>query len=269
MGASGQIVLGRLAESSHQVAGAVVEEVLLRLGHDVAVMDGLHTDMYAALAAGDIHLFATGWLPHGHGILWAGVKDRVDEVATLFTGARYFWAVPCYVPQAQVAELEDLSDPDVVEDMTTLTIVGSTPASGLNRWSAQLIEAYGLAEAGWQLQPGSVDEIIATVRRRLGAGDWFVTPTWVPHHLSDVFDLRRLDDPRRVFPPPDRASLLGHRESVALLPERTRRVLGRVRLTVDDVNEMDSLVNLDGLDPLVAAREWMDERDSLVRCWLA
>ena len=262
-----RIVLGRLYESVHQVAASVVEEVLHRLGHDVEVVDGLHEELYARLGRGELDLFATSWLPHGHGLLWAQVKDRVAEVTALFTGAQYFWAVPCYVPASQVAELADLADDYVAEQMTTLDVQAAGPASGLNVWSAALVEAYHLGAVGWRLVPGDVDAIVANVNRRLAAGDWFVTPAWVPHYLNDVFDLRPLDDPRRVFPPPDRASLTGHRASLERLPGRTQHVLSRIRFTVDDVNAMDCLVNLDGFAPLAAAQEWMDDNDSLVRCW--
>ena len=84
-----------------------------------------------------------------------------------------------------------------------------------------------------------------------------------------MHDLRPLDDPRGVFPPPDRASLVAHRDAFDRLPERTRDVLGRVRFTVADVNAMDRAVNLDGLDPLAAARQWMDRSPDTVRTWLA
>ena len=49
----GPIVLGRIDESFHQVAAAVVEEVLLRLGHEVEVREGPHPEMYPLLARGE------------------------------------------------------------------------------------------------------------------------------------------------------------------------------------------------------------------------
>ena len=94
----GPIVLGRIDESFHQVAAAVVEEVLLRLGHSVEVREGPHPQMYPLLERGELQLFADSWLPGGHGVYWEQIRDRVVEVAPLFDGARFFWAVPGYVP---------------------------------------------------------------------------------------------------------------------------------------------------------------------------
>ena len=105
----GPIVLGRIDESFHQVAAAVVEEVLLRLGHAVEVREGPHPQMYPLLERGELHLFADSWLPGGHGVYWEQIRERVVEVAPLFDGARFFWAVPGYIPAELVSALPDLA----------------------------------------------------------------------------------------------------------------------------------------------------------------
>jgi glycine betaine/proline transport system substrate-binding protein len=265
----GPIVLGRIDESFHQVAAAVVEEVLLRLGHAVEVREGPHPQMYPQLAQGELHLFADSWLPGGHGTYWEQIRDRVVEVAPLFDGARFFWAVPGYVPADLVSALPDLTRPEVTGRMTTLVVQGTTPGAGLTMRSQQLVRDYGLDAAGWSHEIGDLQAIIRTIDRRIAARDWFVTPLWQPQYLNDVHDLRALDDPRGVFPPPDRASLVAHRDAFERLPGRTHDVLRRIRFTIADVNALDRAVNVDGLDPLAAARAWMDRRPDDVRAWLA
>jgi len=264
----GPIVLGRIDESFHQVAAAVVEEVLLRLGHDVEVREGPHPEMYPLLEGGELQLFADSWLPGGHGVYWEQIRDRVVEVAPLFDGARFYWAVPGYVPADLASALPDLARPEVTGRMATLVVQGTTPGAGLTMRSQELVRDYGLDEVGWSHEIGDLQAIISTVNARIAAGDWFVTPLWQPQYLNDVHDLRPLHDPRGVFPPPDRASLVAHRDAFARLPERTREVLARIRFTVADVNAMDRAVNLDGLDPLAAARAWMDRHGDDVRAWL-
>jgi glycine betaine/proline transport system substrate-binding protein len=153
--------------------------------------------------------------------------------------------------------------------MATLVVQGTTPGAGLTMRSQQLVREYGLDEVGWSYRIGDLQAVIRTVDDRIAAGDWFVTPLWQPQYLNEVHDLRPLDDPRGVFPPPDRASLVAHRDALDRLPERTRDVLGRIRFTVADVNAMDGAVNLDGREPLAAARHWMDRNPDTVRTWLA
>ena len=207
------IVLGRIDESFHQVAAAIVEEVLLRLGHGVQVREGPHPQMYPLIEQGELHLFADSWLPGGHGTYWEQIRDQVVEVAALFDGARFFWAVPGYVPADLASALPDLARPEVVARMATLVVQGTTPGAGLTMRSQQLVHDYGLDEAGWSHEIGDLQAIIRTVDERIAAGDWFVTPMWQPQYLNDVHDLRPLDDPRGVFPPPDRASLIAHRDT--------------------------------------------------------
>ena len=81
----GAIVLGRIDESFHQVAAAVVEEVLLRIGHAVEVREGPHPQMYPLLQRGELDLFADSWLPGGHGVYWEQIRRRVEEVAPCST----------------------------------------------------------------------------------------------------------------------------------------------------------------------------------------
>jgi ABC-type proline/glycine betaine transport system substrate-binding protein len=63
MGMVAPIVLGRIDESFRQVAAAVAEETLRRLGHTVEVREGPHPQMYPLLGAGELHVFASSWLP--------------------------------------------------------------------------------------------------------------------------------------------------------------------------------------------------------------
>lgn len=264
----GPIVLGRIDESFHQVAAAVVEEVLLRLGHAVEVREGPHPQMYPLLEQGELDLFADSWLPGGHGVYWEQIRRQVEEVAPLFDGARFFWAVPGYIPPEAVSAVPDLTRPEVTGRMATLVVQGTTAGAGLTMRSQELVREYGLDEAGWSHRIGDLQAIIRTVNERVAAGDWFATPLWQPQYLNDVHDLRPLDDPRGVFPPPDRASLIAHRDAFARLPARTRDVLRRIRFTVADVNAMDGAVNLHGLDPRAAARAWMDRHGDDVQAWL-
>ena len=178
------IVLGRIDESFHQVAAAVVEEVLVRLGHAVQVREGPHQQMYPLLARGELQLFADSWLPGGHGTYWEQIRDRVVEVAPLFDGARFFWAVPGYVP-ADLVSRPARPDPPGGDRPD-----GDTGGAGHHARRR-------------------ADDALAAARARLRAGRGGL---------------------EGVFPPPDRASLVAHRDAFERLPERTRGALRRVRL---------------------------------------
>ena len=93
------------------------------------------------------------------------------------------------------------------------------------------------------------------------------TPPWQARHLNEVHQVRPLDDPLGVFPPPDQTWLTANRAAFERLPARTRAVRQRVRFTLADATAMDYAVSVDGLDPLSAARRFMNEHSDDVRRW--
>jgi glycine betaine/proline transport system substrate-binding protein len=173
--------------------------------------------------------------------------------------------VPDYVPADQVAALPDLVRPEVTDRMAILVVQGTTPGAGLTMRTQELVREYGLTRSAGATGSGTW-QIISTVNARITARDWFVTRSGSPQHLNEVHQLRPLDDPLGVIPPPDQAWLTANPPRSSGCP-RARAVLQRVRFTLADATAMDYAVNVDGLDPLSAARWFMDERSDDVRRW--
>ena len=95
-----EIVLGQVSLSFYAVTGAIVQEVLERLGHSVVVRQGPHEALYPLLGDSTIDLMAAAWLPEGHATYWARYGTRAEEVATLYSGARFFWVFLTMCPKA-------------------------------------------------------------------------------------------------------------------------------------------------------------------------
>ena len=95
------------------MTGAVVHDILERLGHRVEVRQGPHEEIFPMLGAGAVDVMAAAWLPEGHAAYWSRYGADAMEVATLYDGARFLWAVPPYVPANEVASIADLARPSV------------------------------------------------------------------------------------------------------------------------------------------------------------
>lgn len=253
----GRLVLGQIDESFHQVAGAVVHETLLELGHAVEVREGPHPEIYPLLGRGEVDLFATSWLPGGHGAYWEELGDSATEVTTLYEGARFFWAVPAYVPGDAVRAVGDLARSDVAGLMEPV-LQGTGPGSGLMMRSERIMDEYGLARVGYELRTGTMDDVISTVNAAFSEERWFVTPLWQPQYLNGIHDLRPLQEPHGIFPAPDRVALAANTGSSGRLPGATVEALRNISLSVEAVTEMDRAVNVEGLSPREAARVWME-----------
>jgi glycine betaine/proline transport system substrate-binding protein len=265
--AAGRVVLGQVGLSFYAVTGAVIQEVLERLGHTVVVRQGPHEEMFPLLADGTLDLMAAAWLPEGHAAYWTRYGNDAEEVAKLYDGARFFWAVPDYVPPGEVHTIADLAKPAVAARMAK-QIQGIGTGAAITTLSQQAIPSYGLDAAGYSLRPGTAAEWIATYDAARAAGNWVVFPTWAPQYLNRDGKLRPLQDPQGVLGGVNHASLVAPRDKLRALPAKTRAALAKVELGLDGVTEMDYLVNVGKHTSREAARIWMRQNESRVAGWL-
>jgi glycine betaine/proline transport system substrate-binding protein len=261
------IVLGQVSLSFYAVTGAVVHEVLERLGHSIEVRQGPHEEMFPLLGQGAVDLMAAVWLPEAHGAYWARYGAGAEEVAKLYDGARFFWAVPDYVPESQVTSIADLAKPSVAERMTKL-IQGIGTGATITRVSQKAVGEYGLDALGYSLRPGTPAEWTGAYDAAVAERRWIVFPTWAPQYLNRGGKLRPLQDPRGVLGGTNHAALVGPRDRLQAIPRATRAVLARIDLGLDGVTEMDWLVNVEKKTPREAARTWMKANQIRVAGWL-
>lgn len=268
-GAAGEsrVTLGQINLSFYAVVGAVVQEVLERLGHQVQTVQGSHAEMYPKLGSGEVDLLAAAWLPHAHGPLHKPVSDKVVEMTVLYTDAKLYWAVPDYVPANLLSSIDDLKKPEVLAKMDK-RIVGIGPDSGLMRGAMQVSKEYGLDTAGYSIVTGPASEWIANFGKAVDEKRWVVMPLWQPHYLNRAYRVRILTEPKGIYGV-DRAVLVGTKLAQGRLPARSWQVLSRIQLGLDAVTEMDYAVNVDKKSPRDAAREWMQKNPQSVRAWFA
>lgn len=81
------------------------------------------------------------WLPEGHGAYWSKYGKDALEVTRLYDGARFFSAVPEYVPASEVATLADLAKPSVAERMGKV-IQAIGPGAGITVVSTKAVHEY-------------------------------------------------------------------------------------------------------------------------------
>lgn len=260
--------LGEIKISFYAVAAQVVQDVLERLGHKVEITQGLHPDIFPKLGANEVDLLVAAWLPHGHAEYWQKYGDCCVEVAKLYDGARFFWAVPDYVPAELVSRVDDLTKPEVAARIEKL-IKGTGPGSGLMLASRKMMVQYGLEAAGYTLEPSPGREWIERAEAARKEKRWFVTPLWQPQYLNQAYAWRKLEEPRGLLGGHNRAVVVLHKNAAAKLPPRTRQVLQRIELGLDSVTAMDYAVNVDKKTPREVAREWMRANPQRVEAWFA
>ncbi len=260
------LVLGQIKVSFYAVTGAVVQEVLERLGHPVTVREGAHKEIFPLLAAGKVDLLVAVWLPHAHNHLWEAYGGDAFVLAPMYGGARLFWAVPDYVPLTDVATIADLAKPDVAARMIR-TLQGIGAKAGTSVRSLKAIAAYGLDKAGYEYRFGTWQDRHRALRSAVRDRRWTVVSMAAPMFLNRAYALRPLADPLGIFGDANEGMLVGHKSLPDKVPPHTLATLRRIRLGLEAVNELDFMVVMEKRTPREAARLWMAQNAGTVQKW--
>jgi glycine betaine/proline transport system substrate-binding protein len=266
-GQAAVVSLGHVDLSFYEVTANVVQIMLERHGHNVAVQKGSHAQVYPKLGTGEVDLFVAAWLPHAHAQYWEQYKDSTVKVVALYDDARLFWAVPDYVPATEVKSVADLAKPEIAGRMQK-EVRGPGADSGLMIGSKKIFADYQLEQAGYQLLPGKPADWIANFNENVAAKRWFVMPLWQPQYLNRAHTLRILDEPKKILGDADTAWLVAHKDFRAKIDAKTWKSLQRMALSVRAVTEMDYMVNVQKMSPRDAARNWMGAHPDTVSYWL-
>jgi glycine betaine/proline transport system substrate-binding protein len=250
--------LGVIDESFYEVVGNVVAQTLERQGYKVNLSRGSHTDVYGAIGRGDIDLCVAFWLPDGHATQWSALGPTVAEVVTLYEGAHFFWGVPSYVPANEVSTISDLRKPAVAARMEH-TIHGLAPDATITFQSIAAIDKYHLREGGYHVVPGSFPVWISSLQNAVAARRWVVVPTWTPNWIVREYRLRPISDPQILLGGMNRVVLAAHNPpGNTILTEADLGAIRSLRMSLDDVIDMDVAINKNGLSPENAARRWLE-----------
>lgn len=192
-----QLRIGWTAWSDAEAITRIAKQLLeKRLHYDVKLVLLDIALQYNAVARGDIDAMLMAWLPNTHADYWARVKDDVEDLGVLYTGASLGWVVPAYTPKAELSSIADLKKPGVRRRLHG-RIQGIDPGAGLMRLSHETIKAYGLD--GYELVTSSGAGMTAALKRAVRRKKWIVVTGWRPHWMFGAFKLRFLKDPRHTL----------------------------------------------------------------------
>ena len=259
------IKLGQVSLSFYAVTGGIVQHVLEKEGYTVEVIEGSHADIYPKVGSGEVDILAASWLPNAHAVLYKKVETSTFKLAKLYDDARLYWTVPAYVPAQEVSSIEDLLKPAVKSRMPS-TVVSLPESTGLTILGLEVLKSYGLDAAGYQLQAAPPGTWIGTFKTAYEAGNWVVFPLWQPQWINSVYELRVLEDPKRIFGT-DSAYLIANQQLKSKLSPRTLAHLSNIRLSIAAITEMDKSMNVEKISARQAAERWIAANPQQVDGW--
>ncbi|MFD1744352.1 glycine betaine ABC transporter substrate-binding protein [Rhizobium helianthi] len=216
------------AEFVTKLAAKLIKD---KLGQEVQLVQTDVAPLYQGVSRGDIDFMMMAWLPQTHADYFARVKDKVDTLGTVYDGAKLGWVVPKYIPESEIASIEDLKKDDVRKKLGD-TIQGIDPGAGLTRLSQEALKTYELKD--YNLRISSEAGMLTTVDRSYRGEKWFVATSWSPHWMFGKYDLRYLKDPKNALGEAEHVDILARKDFKTDNP-KVADFMSRMKLPIADL----------------------------------
>ncbi|CAM4398071.1 MULTISPECIES: glycine betaine ABC transporter substrate-binding protein [Zobellia] len=254
---SKSINLGVTDLSFHRIAASLVANTLEEIGFTVKRTYSPHEENFERLKTGDVDILASAWLPSSHGIY----KNEVEKVVPLVElGLHYkpyaLWGVPDYVPEKEVSKIADLLKPNVVSKIKK-DIQGINPGAGITRFSIQMMNDYGLNDAGYSFHTGTEEDCFSAFENAVEKKEWIIIPLWKPQFLHYKYNIRELKEPKGLLGSVDKAVLLLRKDKENMFNKKHLQKLDGLQFTNDIIAELDYKVSREGKNIDEVTKRWL------------
>lgn len=143
-------------------------------------------------------------------------------------------------------------------------IIGIDPGAGIMKATNKAIEEYGLSD--WKLIEGSGAAMTATLAKDIKAKKPIVITGWTPHWMFSKYDLKYLDDPKKVYGEAEEIHTIA-RKGLGQDEPTAYAFLDRFEWSSDEMGEIMTAIQ-DGKKPEEAAKAWADSHADRVNEWI-
>lgn len=242
------------ARASTHVMADILENIM---GYEVQLTSVAAAAMYQGLASGEADAIFTSWLPLTHGEYMKQVGDRVEDLGPNYEGARIGLVVPSYV---NINSIEELNG---VKDKFNGEIIGIDPGAGLMKASNQALEEYNL---DYELIEGSDATMVISLKQAIEDNKWVVVTGWSPHWKFAEWDLKYLEDPKKIYGEAETINTVVRQGLKEDMPD-VYELFDNFYWGDADIGSAMALAEELG-DSKAAARKWVEENRDLVNSWL-
>ncbi|MBU1332556.1 MAG: glycine betaine ABC transporter substrate-binding protein [Gammaproteobacteria bacterium] len=245
-------------DDSVAVTHVAGEILTTRLGYKVTLQAVEPAIMWQGVARGDLDATLSAWLPATHGEYFEKLKDKVEVLGTNYAGAKIGLIVPDYVEAKTIADLETYA-----KDFDG-KITGIDAGAGVMRRTEEAIKEYNLASI--KLMPSSGPAMATALTRAERDKKAIVVTGWIPHWMFAKWNLRFLEDPKKVFGDDEHVDTVANPALTAKAPEAAA-FLKKISWSGEEVGAV-MLAIREGAKPEDAAKDWIAKNPERVAEWL-
>lgn len=247
---------------TENTAIANLTKVLLEeeLGYDQVLINNRAelTEVYEAVATGELDAFQDVWLPNQQDLL-SSVEEDVEQLSFSYQGqTEQGIAIPSYM---------DINSLDQLNESEAEMLFGIEPESVvMQRISEGVIPAYNLKQ---KFVEASTDAMLAEIDVRYRNQEEFALVAWSPHWMNQKYDLKYLEDPKDAFGElnnPARITAIVNEDLPEGDPVATA-FMGALLLDEEQLNDLENTINESG-EPEEGARQWAQENRDVWQPWV-
>ena len=213
--------------------------VLEEHGYEVELQNADLAPIFVSMSGKKSDVFLDAWLPITMKDYMDQYGDSIEFLGEVYGEARVGLVVPQYVTIQSISELE------ANKDRFSSEIVGIDAGAGIMKTTTML----------------------ASLKKAMDKGEWIVITGWTPHWMFDQFDLKFLDDPKKVYGDLEEIHAIawkGFSEKDPFAAE----FFGNIKLTTEELSSFMTAMKDARMDEEEIARKWRDEHRQLVDSWI-
>ncbi|SEW41273.1 glycine betaine ABC transporter substrate-binding protein [Chitinophaga arvensicola] len=235
----------------------LAKNILEQKGYTVTLKNADVAPIFAAVAGGDADVFLDTWMPVTHQNYMETFGQKVTVLNTNYEGARIGLVVPDYVAVKSIEEL------NAAKKKFDGHIVGIDAGAGIMNKAEQAVKDYGL---DYQLQSSSEAAMMATLKKSIDEKQPVVITGWAPHWMFARYQLRFLEDPKKVFGETEKIQTIANNE-FSVSDTVAVNFFRKFQLNSEQLGSlMGALADADGKED-AAVKDWIGKNQELVKQW--
>lgn len=255
----GQVELVYVEWSSEVVSTNVIKVVLEKAGYEVEITPVTAAAMWQAVASNDADGLVAAWLTTTHAHYLEAVKDKIVDLGPNLIGTKIGLVVPAYVTVDSIDQL------DANVDKFEGKIIGIDPGAGLMSKTEQAMKDYKLDK--FKLVEGSGATMAAALADAIKNNEWIVVTGWTPHWKFSRWQLKYLQDPKKIYGGEEHISTIVRKGLKEEMPE-VYQILDNFSWESADMEKIMVWNEEKGADPYENAKRWVKENPTKVNTWL-